>query len=108
MLSSAFIVVVALGTLSLVSAAGAPSNGWNDNIQWVSVSDATATAEQTGKPIMTVIHKSWCGACKALKPKFAESNEIQELSSQFVMVNAMDDEEPKGAQYRPVRLPPCC
>eukprot|EP00750_Incisomonas_marina_P008550 INCI15512.3.p2 GENE.INCI15512.3~~INCI15512.3.p2 ORF type:complete len:164 (-),score=35.58 INCI15512.3:519-1010(-) len=84
-----------------VDAAGAPSNGWNDNIDWVAVSDATAVAKETGKPIMTVIHKSWCGACKALKPQFAASEEIEALSSNFVMVNALDDDEPKGEGWKP-------
>lgn len=85
----------------LPASTAAPSNGWNDDIEWVAVGDAAGVAKDSGKPIMTVIHKSWCGACKALKPKFAASTEIAELSKQFVMVNAMDDDEPAGDEYKP-------
>ena len=55
--TSLFAVVVA----AVVGAAtAAPSNGWNDNINWVSLADASAAAQASGKPIMNVIHKSWC------------------------------------------------
>jgi len=36
----------------------------------------------------------------ALKPKIAESDEIFALSQKFVMVNTMDDDEPKAEDDR--------
>jgi protein-disulfide reductase (glutathione) len=47
-----------------------------------------------------VIWKSWCGACKSLRPRFAESEAIQQLADKFVMVNTVDDEEPTDEKYK--------
>lgn len=50
---------------------------------------------------MVIIHKSWCTACNNLKPKFASSDEIHDLSKHFVMVNLMDDDEPSDKNFSP-------
>ena len=73
--------------------------GFNENINWMSLADGEKESRASGKPMMILIHKSWCSSCKILKPKFAASKEIEVLSKSFVMVNTEDDEEPKDSAY---------
>ncbi|XP_046388732.1 thioredoxin domain-containing protein 12-like [Ischnura elegans] len=76
-------------------------NGLGKDYNWLSLEDGLLQAKNQKKPLMLVIHKSWCGACKALKPEFAASIGIKALSSKFVMVNTMDSEEPADKIYAP-------
>ena len=77
------------------------ARGWGESINWQPLEAAQAEARATQRPLMVVIHKSWCGACKALKPLFAASAEVAALAPRFAMVNALDDEEPKAEDFAP-------
>lgn len=72
-------------------------NGFGNNYVWAaSLESGLQIATNHKKPLMVIIHKSWCHACKNLKTKFANSAEIQTLSKHFVMVNLLDEEEPEN------------
>ncbi|TRY74661.1 hypothetical protein TCAL_00714 [Tigriopus californicus] len=78
------------------------SNGWNSNINWVGTWDeALIQAQQENKPIVAVIHRTWCGACKALKPHFVASPEIEGLSQNFVMINSHDEADFTDDKFSP-------
>ncbi|XP_060085660.1 thioredoxin domain-containing protein 12-like [Ylistrum balloti] len=77
------------------------ARGWGNDIAWVKLDDGLIQAKKENKPVMLIIHKSWCGACKSLKPKFEASQAIKEVSQEFVMVNAEDDEEPGDSKFTP-------
>nr|XP_026500242.1 thioredoxin domain-containing protein 12-like [Vanessa tameamea] len=83
-------------------AQGGRDNGFGNSYVWAgSLESGLQIATHHKKPVMVIIHKSWCSACKNLKPKFANSTEIQTLSKHFVMVNLLDEEEPKNHTYSP-------
>ena len=71
-----------------------PSNGLGDQIIWRSWSGALEIGKELGKPIMVVLHKSWCPTCKSFKPVFANSEVIHKMSTHFIMVNVQEEQEP--------------
>ncbi|XP_066964576.1 thioredoxin domain-containing protein 12-like isoform X2 [Macrobrachium rosenbergii] len=75
--------------------------GLGKDYEWHSLDDGLKLSKETDKPLMLIIHKSWCGACKAFKPKFAASEKALELSKHFVMVNTLDNDEPDDEKYKP-------
>ena len=77
------------------------ARGWGDALPWTPFADAYGAAKREHKPVMIVIWKTWCGACKALRPQFASSAAVAKLADDFVMVNVVDDEEPAEDKYKP-------
>ncbi|KHN83312.1 Folliculin [Toxocara canis] len=80
------------------------ARGFGDDIDWVTWREAKQQSKTLKKPIFLLIHKSWCGACQALKTTFRVSSrrdEFVKLSKEFVMVNTEDDEEPDDKRYSP-------
>jgi protein-disulfide reductase (glutathione) len=81
---------------------GANADGFNaKKISWVPWEKALATAKRVDKPVMMLVHKTWCAACKQLRQKFIGSAEIEVLSEHFVMANVEDDDEPSDEKYSP-------
>ncbi len=42
---------------------GSLSHGFNDNIDWKSFDEGMELSKSLGKPMLLLIHKSWCGTC---------------------------------------------
>lgn len=80
--------------------ATAPSHGFNDAIAWRHLDEGLAEAKAEGRPLMLVVHASWCSRCQELKPAFTQAR-LAELSEQFVMVNADQDQIPAVLGYAP-------
>ena len=80
-----FLFYVILGSVFAIN-----SNGFGDQVNWVDYSSALS---DSSRPTMIILHKSWCAACKNLKPKLAKNLDFEELSQKFSMVNAGEDNE---------------
>ena len=87
-------VLVTFVVSQIVVSKSAESNGLGDHIDWQTWSKGLSLAKVNQKPLMVILHKSWCPACKSLKPKFEGSKTIEKLSARFVMINAKEGEEP--------------
>lgn len=103
MFSLAVFCLLLTTTTTLVAAKGEGKHrGFNSAINWVnSIDEAKKAAADNGRPIFILIHKSWCGACKALQGVFANSDQIAKRSEAFNMVNLEDDEEPSAEEFKP-------
>ena len=80
--------------------ATAPANGWGEGIAWQEFEPGKQKAAELGRPLMLVVHASWCKSCRALKPTFHEAD-FTELSHEFVMVNVDQDQMPAIQSYGP-------
>jgi protein-disulfide reductase (glutathione) len=77
-----------------------PAAGWNDDIAWRGLDEGLREAQQSGMPLMLVVHTEWCGNCQKLKPSFAGKS-LAQLSEQFVMVHVDQDAHPEVTLYGP-------
>src|SRR5690349_12906244 len=77
-----------------------PAAGWNDDIAWRGLEEGLRESQQTGMPLMLVVHTEWCGNCQKLKPSFGEKR-LEQLSERFVMVHVDQDAHPEVTLYGP-------
>ena len=45
---------------------GGKGHGFGEGYDWRPLNEGLNLAKSQNKPVMLVIHKSWCGACKSL------------------------------------------
>lgn len=63
--------------------------------------DGLKSAKAESKPLMLIVHKAFCGACRVLIPKLKASGDVKKLSGNFIMVNAYNGQEPNAKLYAP-------
>ena len=94
-------LLLALAALLLPAASGvgAPSHGLGEAYTWTPFSEAFSQGGR--KPVMLVATKSYCGACKALKPQFAASPALLAAAEDFTLVSVGDDFAETDAKFAP-------
>lgn len=78
-----------------------PAEGWNDAIAWRGFDEGLSEAKRDQRPVMMVVHTSWCPKCRSLKEVFNDDPQIERLSEQFVMVHVDQDVNPAATLYAP-------
>jgi len=100
-LLSFFLLLLSPLSSTLTSEVTDVSNGWGEEYSWhPSLEAALTVAEEESRPIMLIIHKSWCGACKSLKATFSVDDEAIDLAQDFVMVNLGDGDAPDDQKFK--------
>lgn len=78
--------------------ATAPAHGFGQAIAWQSLDEGLARARREARPLMLLVHASWCRSCKALRPAF-DAPDLEALSEAFVMVNVDQDDDPRVREF---------
>lgn len=95
------LTVIALALVPSIVECSGLARGWGNSIKWLTLDKAKEMSIKEKKPVMVIIHKSWCGACKDLKKEFARDKSVAKYSSKLLMVNLQDDEEPEDEAWAP-------
>ncbi|XP_026477125.1 thioredoxin domain-containing protein 12-like [Ctenocephalides felis] len=76
--------------------------GFGGYYPWMpTIKSGMATAAKDDKPLLVIIHKSWCSSSCALAESARKCPEMIRLANFFIMVNLRDDQEPKDKKYMP-------
>lgn len=75
----------------------APPIKWQDDLEWLTWSEARTQSAANGKSICLVVYADWCPRCRELAPLFADP-EIAKLSKNLIMVRQDQDVRPDWLQ----------
>eukprot|EP01065_Artemidia_motanka_P039567 TRINITY_DN48539_c0_g1_i1.p1 TRINITY_DN48539_c0_g1~~TRINITY_DN48539_c0_g1_i1.p1 ORF type:complete len:177 (+),score=48.25 TRINITY_DN48539_c0_g1_i1:53-583(+) len=73
--------------------------GFGRDLDWRTLSDGLAEAAEFDRPVMLVLHKSWCSECRRLGEEFATSRGIERRADSFVLVNCMNEDPGCESSY---------
>lgn len=94
LLATTWLLLLALAPLAHAASSGL-ATGWNnDNIAWHDYQTGLAKAKADGKPVLVVVHTTWCPHCTKYQAVF-QNAKVVEAAKRFVMVLIDRDIEPK-------------
>lgn len=69
---------------------------------WVStVEEGVQLAKKENKPIMLIIHRHWCKACKELIPMVKNNADISTFNKKFITVEMTGNDDKEEENYAP-------
>lgn len=90
-----FLLLVFVGVIST------PQRDYGESYGWKSFSEGMNAVEREQKPGIVVIAKRFSGACREFAKSMESSDEMIRLSSHFVMILALDEDEPQEEKWLP-------
>lgn len=81
---------------------GSVADGWNnDAIAWFDFEDGAAEAKKSGKPMLVVIHATWCPFCKQYRRQFYDPRVVELATSLIMVMMDRDLEKAETAKLGP-------
>ena len=84
-----------------IALAALDGGSFGSRIQWYNFQDGMKAVKELDKPGIVIIALSWSGASKGLGKRIAQDDKVYELSKQFVMILAGDEDEPEDEKWLP-------
>lgn len=78
-----------------------PQHDFGEHYKWKTFSEGMEGIEKENKPGIVVIAKRFSGACKDFARSMSTNAEMIRLSNHFVMILALDEDEPQEEKWLP-------
>ena len=84
-----------------IASAALDGGSFGNQIHWYGFQDGMKQIAETGKPGVVIVALSWSGASRGLGKRIAKDEKVIELSKQFVMILAGDEDGPEDEKWFP-------
>ncbi len=76
-------------------------NGWTNAIAWQSYDEGAAQSRAQNKPMVVVVHASWCSHCQNYKEIFRDPRVVQRARDFVMVLVDQDADAAAAARFQP-------